>query len=153
MFFFIIISSYTFAQNCVDTKTGVFSYVTNGMKVFIVRYENEQIEFFNKGDSKLLESVKWTSDSTYILTHIIDKNVNGSLKKGDKIFSTVVSCKDSTVIVDSYLLKKDAKESDKISIGKNVITRMMLFRDEDIPIMLEKFKKSMLPLPKDNEKD
>lgn len=70
--------------------TGRFTYEGEEGKVEIIRTENRQVEIYNNGKSKIILKLKWTGDSSYVLTRIGGENVEkGPLKLGNKIFTHV----------------------------------------------------------------
>ncbi len=98
-------------------RTGKYTYQSRGQMVEIVRTENEQTEIFNDGKSKLILSVEWLNNSTYLLT--LKQAVNsskGCLSVGDWIKVTIVKC---------YGKQYSAKyESNKCGAGESVFVKV-----------------------------
>ena len=72
-------------------RTGIFTYQNSKTRVKIVRTEDEQIEIYNDGNSKLILGIHWENDSTYVLTHKQAINAPGCLQIGDWIKTTITS--------------------------------------------------------------
>lgn len=76
-------------------KTGTFTYLNSESKVKIVRSENEQVEIYNDGESRLILDIHWENDSTYVLTLKQAINAPGCLQIGDWIKTTITSAEKS----------------------------------------------------------
>ncbi len=98
---FLVLIAFTFsglAQNDLNTcaskvKTGKFKSIGKNTGSQITRTEKEQVEFILETQSTITSSVKWVSDTEYILK--IKKFFNcepGPLKKGDKIYVKIIAC-------------------------------------------------------------
>ena len=93
---------FTFSQRPNDYskfKTGTFIY-PDFPDAKIVRKKRKQIEIYNKRSSKVIMKIKWTSNSSYILT--VKKLVNDSscLKIGDVIKVKLTSSNGNTYFYD-----------------------------------------------------
>jgi hypothetical protein len=76
-----------------EIRTGKFAYEGRyGQDVEIIRTKDQQVEIINKGKSKQILEVKWTSETTYILTLREVVNSKPCLKIGETINVTVVKC-------------------------------------------------------------
>lgn len=65
-------------------RTGKFTYTGENKGAIIIRTKNKQTEIYPDGKSKIVMKIKWTSDSTYVLT-FIKSDIDGCLEKGDWI--------------------------------------------------------------------
>jgi len=78
-------------------KTGNFKSIGKNAGSQITRTENEQIEFILASQSTIISSVKWISETEYILK--IKKLINcepGAIKKGIKLYVKIISCDETT---------------------------------------------------------
>ncbi|UTW61240.1 hypothetical protein KFE98_14615 [bacterium SCSIO 12741] len=93
--FFTLVASSLQAQDsdCLSKlKTGTFAYDMGGTTVTVTRTKSKQIEVFGKGESKIINKVKWISDTEYELTYVKNVNAPGCLSKGDKMVVNVLEC-------------------------------------------------------------
>lgn len=90
------------AQNDLNTcasqvKTGKFKSIGKNTGSQITRTEKEQVEFILKTQTTIISSVKWVSDTEYILK--IKKLINcepGLIKKGIKLYVKIIACDETT---------------------------------------------------------
>ncbi len=97
--FFLISYNLTYAQSeeCLkNIRTGTFEYVTSGIKVTVIRTENEQIELLNEGKSKAISKVRWINNREYIITFVKSINLPGCLKEGDEMKMVITECNGNT---------------------------------------------------------
>ena len=75
-------------------KDGKFKYHgISASDCTIERHKNKQVEIYNSGTAKLITSVEWTSDTTYILHFKKSVKAPGCLKAGESINVQVTGCK------------------------------------------------------------
>lgn len=97
LFCAINVISISQTKNCLDNiKTGTFYYDSHGKKVIVKRTKRKQIEYYNNGNSKIVNRIEWVSDTEYILTFVKEKNSPGCLKKGDRMKITILECNENT---------------------------------------------------------
>lgn len=102
---FLVLIAFTFSglgQNELNTcaskvKTGKFKSIGKNAGSQITRTEKEQVEFILETQSTIISSVKWVSDTEYILK--IKKLINcqpGPIKKGIKLYVKIIDCTETT---------------------------------------------------------
>ena len=84
---FACASSLLFAQKANNIhKTGLYKYKDPNFDGFYIkRTKNKQVEYNKAKKFKIVLTVKWSSDTEYILTMKNDKGNVGCLKKGDAV--------------------------------------------------------------------
>ncbi|MFT7614854.1 MAG: hypothetical protein ACI9J3_003841 [Parvicellaceae bacterium] len=92
LLFICLIGSFNAQTNdCVGKiKTGKFEYYAGDVTITVVRTKKKQIETFNS--SKVINKIKWISETEYITTFVKEINLPGCLEKGDKMKMTIVEC-------------------------------------------------------------
>lgn len=86
-------------STCIQTfKTGTFTYKGKKEEVEVIRTKSTQIERYNGGNSELVLSIDWSSDSSYILTLQRAINAPGCLEKGDTIRTRISRCEKGRLV-------------------------------------------------------
>jgi len=88
----ILVSNAQTPESLQTMRTGKFTYMGDEGKVEIVRTETEQTEIYNDGKSKGVLTIKWLSDTEYLLTLKSAENAPGCIKKGDVIRTKILTC-------------------------------------------------------------
>ena len=97
----VFIITNCFAQNQSSSysnfKTGTFTIEGQSKSYEMKRSNDKQIESFNDGKSKIICSIHWTNDSTYVLKVIKITNAPGCVKVGEKMTTTLSGCSSKKV--------------------------------------------------------
>lgn len=97
LLFFILLFSFDahsqLSKECLErVKIGRFEYRSSDKTITVIRTKKRQIETYNNGKSKLINRIKWISNTTYITTFVKEVNASGCLQRGDKMTMTILAC-------------------------------------------------------------
>jgi len=97
-------------NNCIrKIRKGTFTTNQEGIDNRIIRTKNEQVEYFNGGNSRLVSSIDWVKSDEYILT--IEECVNCP-DPNDSLIGLMMSFQIVECDTNSFTVRTDIDEVD-----------------------------------------